>query len=88
MNNRILKDTLLNYINLEYYANELDEEFQTLLNELVEKCATAIMSLNSINTKNEYSLIMRLIKEESEKFRKELEERLDYAAEETMNKKV
>lgn len=88
MNNRILKDTLLNYINLEYYANELDEEFQTLLNELVEKCATAIMSLNSINTKNEYSLIMRLIKEESEKFRKELEERLDYAAEETMNKEL
>ena len=86
--NEILKETLLNYINLEYYANELDEEFQTLFKELEKRCTQAILSQTSINTKNVYSFIDKIVKEESEKFRKELEERLDFIAEEIMNREL
>ena len=85
MNNEKLKKTLLHYINLEYYANELDEKFQTLLNELQQRCNKAIRSQPSINTKSEYGVIYKIIKEEVDKFQKELEERLEEEAERIMN---
>ncbi len=85
MNNEKLKKTLLHYINLEYYANELDEEFQTLLSELQQRCNKAICSQPSINTKSEYGVIYKIIKEEVDKFQKELEERLEEEAERIMN---
>lgn len=86
--NKKIKETLLHYINLEYYANGLDEEFQTLLKELEDRCAKAILSLKSVNTKKSYSVIMKLIKEEVEEFRKELEERLEEEAEAIMQQEL
>lgn len=86
--NEILKKTLLHYINLEYYANGLDEEFQTLLNELQARCISAIESQKSINTKAEYSILYKLIKEEVDNFKKELEERLEEQAEVIMNQEL
>jgi hypothetical protein len=86
--NEILKSTLLHYINLEYYANELDEEYQTLLNKLTARCNSAILSQISINTKSYYNLIMKVIKEEADSFRNKLEEELDEAAEYVMNQEL
>jgi gas vesicle protein len=88
MNNEILKKTLLHYINLEYYANGIDEEFQTLLKELEERCKKVILSQKTLNTKTDYSLMYKAVKEEVEKFRKELEERLDEEAERIMNQEL
>ncbi len=81
----ILKKTLLHYINLEYYANELDEEFQTLLEELTERCNKAISSQKTINTKATYKSLINIINEEIDEYQKELEERLDVMAELVMN---
>ena len=86
--NEVLKKTLLHYINLEYYANGIDDEFQTLLSELEERCAKAISSQTTLNTKLSYTVVMRLIKEEVEKYQKELEERLDEEAERIMNQEL
>lgn len=86
--NEILKKTLLHYINLEYYANSLDEEFQTLLEELQERCRKAIESQKTISTKASYTAIYRIIKEEVDKFQKELEERLEEQAELIMNQET
>ena len=86
--NKKIKETLLHYINLEYYANGLNEEFQTLLEELENRCAKAILSYKSVNTKKSYNVIMKLIKEEVEEFRKELEERLEEEAEMIMQQEL
>jgi len=86
--NEILKKTLLHYINLEYYANSLDEEFQTLLEELQERCNKAIESQKTISTKASYTAIYRIIKEEVDKFQKEFEERLEEQAELIMNQET
>lgn len=86
--NEILKKTLLHYINLEYYANGIDEEFQTLLKELEERCKKVILSQETLNTKTNYSLMYKVVKEEVEAFRKELEERLDEETERIMNEEV
>ena len=85
MDNEILRKTLLHYINLEYYANELDEEYQTLLSELEARCNKLIESQKSLNTKTAYTVLYKAIKTEVEEFRKQLEEGLDEAAEETLN---
>lgn len=87
-NDNILKNTLLHYINLEYYANEIDGDFQTLLSELHQRCKKAISSHVTVNTKSSYNLIMKVVKEEVEKFRKELEERLEEEAELVMSKEL
>lgn len=83
--NETLKKTLLHYINLEYYANEIDVEFQTLLEELEERCTKAILSQKALNTKLSYNTVIKVIKEEVEKFRQLLEERLEEEAENIMN---
>lgn len=88
MKNDILKQTLLHYINLEYYANGIDEEFQVLLNKLVERCNAAIEAQKSINTKSSYNLIYKLIKEEVDKFKAELDERMESEAELIMNEEL
>lgn len=82
--NEALKKTLLHYINLEYYANGIDEEFQTLLEDLQKKCRLAIEDKPTLNTKLQYSLVMRYVKEQVEEFRKKLEERLEEEAEVVM----
>ena len=86
--NETLKKTLLHYINLEYYANGLDEESQTLLSELQARCVAAIESQKSIATKKEYNVLYKLINEEVDKFEKELEERLEEQAEIIMNQEL
>lgn len=83
--NEILKETLLHYINLEYYANGIDEEFQTLLEELETRCSAAILSQNSLNTKLSYNTIMKVIKDEVTEYQKLLEERLDEELELVLN---
>ena len=88
MKNDILKQTLLHYINLEYYANGIDEEFQMLLNKLIERCNAAIEAQKSINTKSSYNLIYKLIKEEVDKFKAELDERMGSEAELIMNEEL
>ncbi len=86
--NRILKETLKHYINLEYYANGLDEEFQTLLKELQNRCRVKIESQKSISTKTGYATLYKLIKEEVDDFQKKLEERLEEQAELVMNQEL
>ena len=82
--NEVLKKTLLHYINLEYYANGIDEEFQNLLEDLQKKCRFAIEDKSTLNTKLQYNLVMRYVKEQVEEFRKKLEERLEDEAEVVM----
>jgi len=79
--NEILKKTLRHYIDLEYYANGVDEEFQTLLKELERVCGLAIKDKTNLNTKQQYNLIIRFIKEQVEEFKKKLLERLEKEAE-------
>lgn len=88
MNNEVLKQTLLHYINLEYYANSIDEEYQTLLNELVKRCNAAILTNESLNTKTSYTALMTVVRKEVEEFRIELEERLEETAGEVMNNEL
>lgn len=88
MKNEILKETLLHYINLEYYANEIDEEFQILLEELEDRCETALSSMETLNTKSAYSAIMRVIKDEVGNFEKNLEERLEEEAQFIMDQEL
>lgn len=74
--NDILKRTLRHYIDLEYYANGVDEEIQELLEILLKECDAIISSQDSYNTKSAYSLSYKAIKEKVDVFGKELEERL------------
>ena len=83
--NEILKKTLKHYIDLEYYANGLDAEFQTLLSELTERCRAAIEARATLGTKAGYNAVYRIIKEEVGEFQKELEERLEEEAERIMS---
>lgn len=86
--NEILKQTLLHYIDLEYYANGIDDEFQDLLNELVDRCNAAILKHKFLNTKATYNDIMAIIKGEVSEFQNELEERLEETAETVMNEEL
>lgn len=88
MDNEILKQTLTHYIKLEYYANEIDEEYQVLLDELVSECSGIIESYNTLNTKNDYNVLYKAIKERVDEYQKGLEERLDEVAEETLNREM
>lgn len=78
--NNILKKTLRHYIDLEYYANGVDEEIQELLEILLKECDAIISSQDSYSTKNAYSLAYKAIKEKVDEFGKELEERLEKEA--------
>lgn len=86
--NEILKKTLLHYINLEYYANGLDEEYQSLFKRLQEDCAEKIKEQKSISTKAGYTSIYRLVKEAISEFQNELEEELEEQAELIMNNEI
>ena len=79
--NEILKKTLSHYIDLEYYANGVDEEFQSKLEELKKKCRFAIEDKEVLNTKTQYGIVMRYIKELVDEFQKNLEIRLEEEAE-------
>ena len=79
--NDILKRTLRHYIDLEYYANGVDEEIQELLEILLKECDAIISSQDSYNTKSAYSLAYKAIKEKVDGFGNELEKRLEREAE-------
>ena len=83
-NNEILKKSLRHYIDLEYYANGVDEELQTLLEELIRECDKIIDSQPSYNTKAQYNVAYKLIKEKITEFGLMLYERLEEEAELTM----
>ena len=82
--NETLKKTLRHYIDLEYYANGVDEELQTLLEELIRECNKIIDSQPSYNTKAQYNVAYKLIKEKITEFGLMLYERLEEEAELTM----
>lgn len=79
-NKDIIKKTLRHYIDLEYYANAVNEDIQILLEELGNECKELISEQNGINTKDAYSLVYRIIKEKVESFGIEFEERLKQEA--------
>ena len=83
-NNEILKKSLRHYIDLEYYANGVDEEMQALLDELIRECNKIIDSQPSYNTKAQYNIAYKLIKEKITEFGLMLYERLEEEAELTM----
>ncbi len=84
--NDTLKKLLRHYIDLEYYANGVDEDMQILLEELGSECDRLIDSQNSYSTKDTYSFVYRAIKEKVESFEKKLEERMEKEAENIKNK--
>ena len=77
----ILKKTLRHYIDLEYYANGISDEFQSLLKEVERKSRLAIEDQSTLNTKLQYNLIMKFIKELVDEFKNKLLERLEDEAE-------
>lgn len=83
--NETLKKTLRHYIDLEFYANSVDSEMQSLLKELIKECDEIIDSQPSYNTKAEYSAAYRLIKEKINEFGDKLNKRLEEEAEIIMN---
>ena len=84
-NNEILKKSLRHYIDLEYYANGVDEEMQSLLDELIRECNKIIDSQPSYNTKAQYSSSFKPIKEKITEFGLMLYDRLEEEAELIMN---
>lgn len=85
---KIIKETLKHYIDLEYYANGLNETFQDLFKELEKRCFQIIGSQKSISTKNSYNAVYKAIKEEVEKYREELQNRLKNEAELILNEEL
>lgn len=77
----ITKETLRHYIELEYYANGVDEEMQALLNELGDDCGEIILSRDSYPTKDLYNMAYRAVKERTDEFRKKFSERMEEEAE-------
>ena len=72
----ILKKTLSHTIELEYYANGVNDDILILWEELGDECKGLISAQNGISTKDAYALVYRMIKEKVESFGTELEERL------------
>lgn len=85
---KIIKETLKHYIDLEYYANGLNKTFQDLFKELEKRCFQIIESQKSISTKNSYNAVYKAIKEEVEKYREELQNRLKNEAELILNEEL
>ena len=85
---KIIKETLKHYIDIEYYANGLNKTFQDLFKELEKRCFQIIESQKSISTKNSYNAVYKAIKEEVEKYREELQNRLKNEAELILNEEL
>lgn len=87
MNDR-LKKTLKHYVELEYYANEVDDEIVQLYDELGDFCDEVLDAHKSIGTKDIYNIIYKLLKDGIESFGNNLEERLNTEAENVKNKEL
>lgn len=75
-----LKKTLKHYINLEGYANTVDDDLIILYEELGKEAEGIIGSQTGYGTKDAYALVMRMIKEKVSSFCEQLEERLNKEA--------
>lgn len=80
MISKALSLTIKHYIDLEYFANGVAEDFQILLDELKARCDKAITTQKTFNTKLSYNTVLQIIKEEVRKFKEELLERLEETA--------
>ena len=78
--NKVLKKTLKHYIDLDYYANSVNDDILILYEELGKDINGLIGSQTGYNTKTSYALVMRLIKEKVNSFGEKLEERLNLEA--------
>lgn len=72
-----LKKTLKHYIDLEGYANTVDDDLIILYEELGKEAEGIIGSQTGYGTKDAYALVMRMIKEKVSSFCEQLEERLN-----------
>jgi len=75
-----LKKTLKHYIDLEGYANTVDDDLIILYEELGKEAEGIIGSQTGYGTKDAYDLVMRMIKEKVSSFCEQLEERLNKEA--------
>lgn len=87
MNDR-LKKTLKHYVELEYYANEVDDEIVGLYDDLGDFCDEVLDAHKAIATKDIYNLIYKLLKDGIESFGNSLEEKLNTEAENVKNKEL
>lgn len=83
-----LKKTLKHYIDLDFYANTVDNEILELYEDLEIDCEQILASQTSIATKDAYNLIMKAIREEVNLFGSKLEERLNIEADNVKNKET
>ena len=87
MNDR-LKKTLKHYVELEYYANEVDDEIVELYDDLGDFCDEVLDAHKAVATKDIYNLIYKLLKDGIESFGNSLEEKLNTEAENVKNKEI
>ena len=83
-----LKKTLKHYIDLEGYANTVDDDLIILYEELGEEVNGLIGSQAGYGTKDAYALVMRMIKEKVTSFCDKLEERLNTEADNVKTKEM
>ena len=86
--NKVLKKTLRHYIDLDFYANTVDEEIMEFFLDLIAKCDSIITEHKSIATKDSYNLVHRLLKGEINEFGTKLNERLELEAEKVKEKEL
>jgi hypothetical protein len=75
-----LKKTLKHYIDLDGYANTVDDDLIILYEELGKEAEGIIGSQTGYGTKDAYALVMRMLREKITSFCEQLEERLNTEA--------
>lgn len=86
--NDTLKKTLKHYIELDFYANTVDDDLIILWEELGKEADGLIGSQTGYGTKDAYALVMRMLREKITSFCDKLEERLNTEAENVKNKEL
>lgn len=84
--NKVLNKTIKHYIDLDFYANTVNDDLIILYEELGEEADGLISSQAGYSTKTAYALVMRMIKEKVESFGEKLEERLNLEADNVKTK--
>ena len=79
--NDTLKKTLKHYIELDFYANTVDDDLIILWEKLGKEADGLIGSQTGYGTKDAYALVMRMLREKITSFCDKLEERLNTEAE-------
>ena len=83
-----LKKTLRHYIDLDFYANTVDEEILELYEELGEDCDLVLAAQKAVSTKDAYNLAYKSIKEYVDLFGEKLETKLNNEADNVKNKEI